>query len=76
MTRAEALLEEALALPDDERAEIAGALLESLETGSRVILEPVRRTWSPEFLALADSALDFLYPEELPFSEPGPNSLR
>jgi len=31
MKRAEALLQEALHLPDNERAEIAGALLESLE---------------------------------------------
>lgn len=31
MTRAEALLQEALTLPDNVRAEIAGALLESLE---------------------------------------------
>jgi putative addiction module component (TIGR02574 family) len=30
MRRSETLLQEALALPDDERAEIAGALLESL----------------------------------------------
>jgi antitoxin VapB len=41
--------------------------------GDRVILEPVRRTWSQEFLALAGSAPDFPYPEEPPPAEPGPD---
>jgi virulence-associated protein VagC len=40
--------------------------------GSRVILEPVRRQWSREFLELAGSASDFPYPEEPGDAEPGP----
>ncbi len=32
--------------------------------GRQVILEPVRRTWSREFLDLAGSAPDFPSPEE------------
>lgn len=40
--------------------------------GNRVVLEPVRRTWSPEFLALAGSAPDFPYPDDPPAPEPGP----
>jgi antitoxin VapB len=32
--------------------------------GDRVILEPVKRTWSRKFLELAGSAPDFPYPEE------------
>jgi antitoxin VapB len=38
--------------------------------GSRVILEPTRREWSPEFLRLAGSARDFPYPPEPPEAEP------
>jgi antitoxin VapB len=41
--------------------------------GNRVVLEPVRRTWSPEFLALAGSAPDFPYPDEPPPADPGPD---
>ena len=41
--------------------------------GCRVILEPVRRTWSKEFLELAGSAPDFPYPDEPPPVEPGPD---
>jgi antitoxin VapB len=40
--------------------------------GDRVILEPVKRTWSRKFLELAGSAPDFPYPEEPPPAEPGP----
>jgi antitoxin VapB len=40
--------------------------------GNRIVLEPVRRTWSPEFLALAGSAPDFPYPDEPPPADPGP----
>jgi antitoxin VapB len=40
--------------------------------GDRVILEPVRRTWSPKFLALSGAAPDFPYPDEPPPAEPGP----
>lgn len=41
--------------------------------GRRVILEPVKRSWSRRFLALAGSAEDFPYPEEPPAAEPGPD---
>ena len=41
--------------------------------GDRVILEPVKRRWSQEFLALAGSAPDFPYPEEPRSAEPGPD---
>ena len=38
--------------------------------GRRVILEPVRRQWSEEFLEIAGSAEDFPYPPELAQIEP------
>jgi virulence-associated protein VagC len=41
--------------------------------GRRVVLEPVKRTWSREFLELLGSAPDFPYPEEPPPIEPGPD---
>lgn len=41
--------------------------------GRQVILEPVRRTWSREFLDLAGSAPDFPYPEEPQPADPGPD---
>lgn len=41
--------------------------------GSQVILEPVRRKWSREFLDLAGSAPDFPYPEEPLPAERGPD---
>lgn len=40
--------------------------------GDRVILEPMKRTWSRKFLDLAGSAPDFPYPDEPPPAEPGP----
>lgn len=40
--------------------------------GKRVILEPVRRSWSKDFLELAGSAPDFPYPDEPPPADPGP----
>ena len=40
--------------------------------GERVILEPLKASWSRRFLALAGSAPDFPYPEEPPPAEPGP----
>ena len=43
MRKAEALLQEALALPDDERAEIAVALLESLESAPEADVETAWR---------------------------------
>lgn len=41
--------------------------------GSRVILEPKKKTWSREFLELGGSAEDFPYPADLPSVEPGPD---
>jgi antitoxin VapB len=41
--------------------------------GRRVVIESVRREWSPRFLALAGSAPDFSLPEEPGEAEPGPN---
>jgi antitoxin VapB len=41
--------------------------------GDRVILEPMKRTWSRKFLDLAGSAPDFPYPDEPPPAEPGPD---
>lgn len=43
MTRAETLLQEVLSLPDNERAEIAGALLESLEPTQETDVETAWR---------------------------------
>jgi putative addiction module component (TIGR02574 family) len=48
MRRAETLLQEALTLPDDERAEIAGALLESLEPALEADVEA---EWRQEIAA-------------------------
>ena len=41
--------------------------------GKQVILEPVRRQWSREFLELIGSAPDFPYPDEPLPAEPGPD---
>lgn len=41
--------------------------------GNQVILEPVRRQWSREFLELIGSAPDFPYPDEPLLAEPGPD---
>ena len=48
MKRAETLLQEVLSLPDAERAEIAGALLESLEPAPE---EDVETAWRQEVAA-------------------------
>jgi virulence-associated protein VagC len=37
--------------------------------GRRVILEPLQRSWSRGFLALAGSARDFPYPDAPPAAE-------
>jgi putative addiction module component (TIGR02574 family) len=50
MRRAETLLKEVLSLPDNERAEIAGALLESLEPAPEVDVETA---WRQEVAARA-----------------------
>lgn len=43
--------------------------------GDCVILEPLRRKWSPKFLALAGSAPDFELPPDPPIesADPGPD---
>lgn len=63
---------QAVRLPRGYRFEEQDEVLISRE-GERVVLEPVRRRWSQEFLDLAGSAPDFPYPEEPPPAEPGPD---
>ena len=63
---------QAVRLPKEYRFQDAEEVL-IYRQGRRVIMEPMRRTWSPEFLALAGSARDFPYPEEAPAAEPGPD---
>lgn len=63
---------QAVRLPREFRFEGQEEVLISRE-GDKVILEPVRRRWSREFLKLAGSAPDFPYPEEPPPAEPGPD---
>ena len=62
---------QAVQLPDEYRFEGQDEVWVSRQ-GSRLILEPVRRAWSREFLDLAGSARDFPYPEEPLPAEPGP----
>jgi antitoxin VapB len=63
---------QAVRLPKEYRFEGQEEVLVHRD-GERVILEPVRRKWSREFLELAGSAPDFPYPEEPPPAEPGPD---
>lgn len=63
---------QAVRLPRGYRFEEQDEVLISRE-GERVVLTPLRRTWSREFLDLAGSAPDFPYPEEPPPAEPGPD---
>ena len=62
---------QAVRLPKDYRFEGQSEVL-IYRNGRRVILEPVRRQWSEEFLDLAGSAEDFPYPADLPEAEPAP----
>lgn len=62
---------QAVRLPKAYRFEGQRAVLIRRE-GRRVILEPERREWPPEFLALAGSAPGFPEPSEPPPVEPGP----
>jgi antitoxin VapB len=62
---------QAVRLPKDFRFNGEEEVLVSRQ-GDRVILEPVKRTWSRSFLELAGSAPDFPYPEEPQPAEPGP----
>lgn len=41
--------------------------------GTRIVLEPPKRSWSREFLGLAGSAPDFPLPPDPPPPEPGPD---
>jgi virulence-associated protein VagC len=59
------LLPEAFSFPNQTEVGIS-------REGNRVILEPLRREWSPEFLALFGSAPDFELPPDLPCDEPAP----
>ena len=54
---------QAVRLPKGYRFEGQEEVLISRE-GEKVVLRPVRRNWSREFLELAGSAPDFPYPEE------------
>lgn len=56
---------QAVRLPRGYRFEEQDEVLISRE-GERVVLEPVGRRWSQEFLDLAGSAPDFPYPEDTP----------
>jgi virulence-associated protein VagC len=52
---------QAVRLPKDNSFE--GQEMLNHREGKRVILEPLERAWSREFLELAGSAKDFPYPE-------------
>ena len=58
-------LPKAFNFPDQEEVSIH-------REGKRVILEPVRREWSPGFFDLFGSAPDFELPPDLP-PDPGPD---
>lgn len=62
---------QAVRLPKEFRFEGEEEVLVSRQ-GDRVILEPVKRTWSRKFLALGGSDAGFPYPDEPPPAEPGP----
>jgi antitoxin VapB len=61
---------QAVRLPKEFRLEGDEVLV--YRQGNRIILEPLKRTWSRQFLELAGSAPDFPYHEEPPPAEPGP----
>src|SRR5260370_34568315 len=62
---------QAVRLPKKYRFQDAEEVL-IYRQGRRIILEPMQRSWSRRFLALAGSAPDLPYPEEPPAAEPGP----
>ena len=62
---AEAVLKEALALPEEDRADIAGALLESIEPASEAEVEAA---WRQEVAARV-AALDAGEVETIPWEE-------
>jgi antitoxin VapB len=63
---------QAVRLPKEYRFQDSEEVL-IYRQGRRVILEPIRRSWSRRFLALAGSAPDFPYPDEPAAAEPGPD---
>lgn len=63
---------QAVRLPKEYRFHDSEELL-IYRQGRRVILEPLNRSWSRGFLALAGSAQDFPYPDAAPDAEPGPD---
>lgn len=56
---------QAVRLPEDFRFE-GEEEVRIYRQGDKVILEPLKRSWSRKFLELAGSAPDFPYPEEPP----------
>ena len=60
---------QAVRLPREYRFEGQTEVL-IYRSGRKVILEPVERAWSAEFLNLAGAAEDFPYPPEPPEVEP------
>jgi virulence-associated protein VagC len=62
---------QAVRLPKKYRFERQREVLIHRE-GDRVVLEPLRRTWSARFLALAGSAPDFPYPPDAGHADEGP----
>jgi antitoxin VapB len=63
---------QALRLPKQYRFEQQDEVFIRRE-GDRVILEPIRRSWSRQFLELAGTVTDFPYPDEPLPAEPGPD---
>lgn len=63
---------QAVRLPDEFRFQ-GQEEVSIYRQGDKIVLEPVRRTWSRAFLDLAGSAPDFPYPDEPPPAEPGPD---
>ncbi len=61
----------AVQLPQDFGLEEEDEVLVSWE-GENLVLIPLRRQWSQEFLDLAGSAPDFPYPDEPAPAEAGP----
>ena len=62
---------QAVRLPKEYRFQDSEEVL-IYRQGHRVILEPLKRSWSRGFLALAGSAQDFPYPDPPPAAEPAP----
>ncbi len=63
---------QAVQLPKEYRFQDSEEVL-IYRQGHRVILEPLKRSWSRGFLALAGSAQDFPSPDAPPPVEPGPD---